>query len=76
MTDKAARAAVESLAAALSPVIAPDAVALGLAPAMSPPSVLPVPPVRDDAGGRPCPFGLMGLIVSKIRVNWSSCLRG
>jgi hypothetical protein len=47
--DEAARAAVESLAAALSPVIAPDAVALGLAPAISPPAALPVPPVRDDA---------------------------
>jgi hypothetical protein len=48
--DEAARAAVESLAAALSPVIAPDAVALGLAPAMSPAAALPVPPARDDAG--------------------------
>jgi hypothetical protein len=47
--DEAARAAVESLAAALSPVIAPDAAALGLAPATSPSAVLPVPPVGDDA---------------------------
>lgn len=43
--DDAARAAVESLAAALSPVIAPDAVTLGLAPALS-----PVSAIRDDAG--------------------------
>jgi hypothetical protein len=49
--DEAARAAVESLAAALSPVIAPDAVALGLAPAMSLAATLPVPPVTDGAGG-------------------------
>jgi hypothetical protein len=39
--DEAARAAVESLAAALSPVIAPDAVALGLV-AGAPPSPVPV----------------------------------
>lgn len=45
---EAARATVESLAAALSPVIAPDAVALGLAPAMSPSAALPALPVRDD----------------------------
>jgi hypothetical protein len=48
--DGAARTAVESLAAALSPVLAPDAVALGLAPAVSPAAALPVPSVRDDAG--------------------------
>lgn len=52
--DGAARAAVESLAAALSPVIAPDAVALGLAPAMRPSAALPVPTVSDDAG-KPAP---------------------
>jgi hypothetical protein len=49
-TDKAARAAVGSLAAALSAVIAPDAVALGLAPAMSPAAAAPVSPVGDEVG--------------------------
>ncbi len=41
--DESARATVESLAAALSPVVAPDAVALGLVPAVSPPAAPLVP---------------------------------
>lgn len=43
--DDVARAAVESWAAALSPVLGPEAAALGLVPALS-----PVPPAGDDVG--------------------------
>jgi hypothetical protein len=52
--DETARAAVESLAAALSPVIAPDAAALGLAAAVSPAAAVAggdhveQSPVRDN----------------------------